>query len=214
MTDPDGEKVIQWARNMPLQNLIDKVCETGAKITKEQLERIQQYVIGDHGRPADEVTKYTEPIHFFAYLMEKKFISFTNLAFFQAIFRRIGRQDLCDIVLEFAREHSNDPLYLEVHNTDQGGNTQFNVHVRDTLRERREVEILVRSLANCLDVPPEYIRVVGTEATNSFKLTLFIPAQYKGSLLDMNKLIGLIKYNIDEVEVDGKTIKLSLEEEK
>lgn len=94
-----------------------------------------------------------------------------------------------------------------------GSNTQFNVHVRDTLRETGDVEILVRSLANCLDIPPEYIRVVGTEATNSFKLTLFIPAKYKGSLLDMNKLNGLIKYNIDEVEVDGETIKLSLEDE-
>ncbi|XP_046571642.1 uncharacterized protein LOC124279806 [Haliotis rubra] len=197
---------------MPLQDLIDEICTTGEEITTSQLTRIQQYLIGEHGFSADEINKFKEPLLFFGHLRDKKFISFANLAFFQAVLTRIERQDLCDIVSDFARDHSFDALYLEVSKIDKGSNARVNLHVRKTLTKRNEVDTIVKSLASCLNIPAESIRVMGAEATNSYRLTLYIPARYRDRLVDKNMLNHLMKVDIDEVEVDGETIKLTSED--
>ncbi|XP_033748022.1 uncharacterized protein LOC117333019 [Pecten maximus] len=179
-TDEDNPITPTWRFNVFLDQI-------GQDIMDGDLARMKSLCVGGvFGQSA--LSKATTPVLFFKLLRDMDFLNIDNLTHLQAMLWHIGRKDLHERMVEFARECRKIPLhFFSPKEKPANGYTHVKFHVRGPNVSRQQMEHIRADVANLLCVKSQDVLLVGYSPSNSRILTFMVPEAAVGVLKTLTK---------------------------
>lgn len=190
---------------------LDKI---GQSITNDEISRMKSYCTdGQIGRKA--LNKAETATAFFQLLRDMDHLNTNNILLLQAMLWHIGRKDLHQEMVEFARECRKVPLhFFSPKEQPVNGYKHVKFHVRGRAVSRQEMETIRMTVAELLCVKITDVFFVGHIPSNSSVLIFMVPALAADVLHTMTvedkDIFTTMK--IDTIMLDGITIHTCIEE--
>ncbi|GFO45956.1 poly [ADP-ribose] polymerase [Plakobranchus ocellatus] len=153
---------------------------------------------------ARDSEKLTTPASFLLFLKQRQILARDNVLLLQAMLRCLKREDLLEIVDNYAGKIGNTLYWYKAPDEPANGFIHARFYVDGNLEsfQRQKLEKLREYVARLLGVPKEFIFLVGVEE-GSVILTFMISEQYADQLKDLfeKHKDGFRQFGVDGIRV-------------
>ncbi|XP_033747448.1 uncharacterized protein LOC117332585 [Pecten maximus] len=163
---------------------LDKIAQ---QITDADLKRMKFHYSGERGLGRRVQEEITDALLFFDHMKRSRHLDRNNLLHVQALLWNLGKKDIYDQFVEFARKCNSAPLhfYASEGEEDHPDRSPVKFHISGVATDRRQIQGLQGLLARLLVIPEEAIALNGVKPFHSIVITFLIPHRALAILKDL-----------------------------